>query len=177
MTVALPFPLMPGSRIPICMDLAQPGQEAQRKNSKFRLGCLAIAGVFILLIVIAEVNGYLHPSLSVDGTVGRLHVIEYDVGSAKDAGWDVAREVWQAAHKHPELQEIDVEVELNVAGGGLVDKYGNKVPGPYIMGTIPVRDLEEVRRYVDEDSYTWNNQADYAERISNLDYSYLFGKH
>jgi hypothetical protein len=152
-------------------------QNTKLKISRFRLGCLVFAGLFVLLIIVGGVTEYLDPSLSVDGTAGKLHLIEYATGSAKNAGWHVAEKVWQTAHKHPELQEIDVEIELYVAGGGLVDKYGNKIPGPYIMGTIPVHDLEEVRRYVDEDSYTWNNQADYAEPISNLKYSYLFEKH
>ena len=33
------------------------------------------------------------------------------------------------------------------------DKYGNNVPGPYIMGTLEVSDLDEVRRYHDESAF------------------------
>ena len=157
------------------MTLTAPLNEKPNR-SKLRLGCLVFAGILVALIVIGEVNEHLNPSLSVEGSVGKLHVVEYDTGSIKNAGWDVAREVWNAAHEHPRLQEIYVEVELYVAGGGLTDKYGNKVPEPYIMGTIPVRNLVEVRRYVSEDAYIYNNQDDYADQISRLNYADLFEK-
>jgi hypothetical protein len=158
------------------MALIQVPQNIKTRSSKLRLTGLVLTGIASLLIIASVVNQRLSPALFVNGTVGKLHVTEYEVGTAKDAGWDIASKVWGAAHEHPELEEIDVEVELIVAGGGLVDRYGNKVLEPYIMGTIPVRDLDDVRRYVSEDSYTYDTQDEYAARAINLEYGYLFKK-
>lgn len=136
------------------------------------LGC---AGIIVLLIAIGAAVVFFVPSISIEGTTGKIHAKEYANGTADEAGFDIAEKVYRAASGHPELHEVDVEVEL-IVGGGLVDKYGKEVPGPYLMGTVPVRDLEEVRKYADEGSYAIHNKEEYAAQIRDLQYAYLFEK-
>jgi hypothetical protein len=136
------------------------------------LGC---AGIIVAIIALGAAIEFLVPSISIEGTTGKIHAKEYASGTADVAGFDVAEKVYRAASGHSELREVDVEVEL-VVGGGLVDKYGKEVPGPYLMGTIPVRDLEEIRKYADEGSYAIDNKEEYVTQIRRLQYAYLFEK-
>jgi hypothetical protein len=151
-------------------------EKSKARWPKFRIAAVVVGCILVFQIIIAQIDEHLNPSLTIKGSTGKLHVIEYDAGTAKNAGWDVAREIWNAAREHPDLREIDVEVELHVAGGGLVDKYGNKVAGPYIMGVIPVRDLDEVRRYLSEGAYIGRYQDEYTVRVGGLKYAYLLQK-
>jgi hypothetical protein len=143
--------------------------------SKARNWWLRGAGMIVLLIVVIVAIDFLAPSISIEGTTGRIHAKEYANGTLEEAGFDVAQGVYRAASEHAELREVDVQVEL-IVGGGLADKYGKEVPGPYIMGTIPVRDLDEVRKYADEGSYAIHNKGEYATQIRGLQYAYLFEK-
>lgn len=91
------------------------------------------------------------------------------------AGFDIAPQVYEAAKAAPGLNEVTIEIELIVAGG-VVDKYGNTVEGPFIMGKITVGDLAEVRRY--KDGFAYANVASdlLGAQINKLRYSYLLKK-
>lgn len=141
------------------------------KMSKLKLGCLGLLVVFgifilILIIVIAVIPG---EHVTIQGTSGHMeHSILADTMSG--AEYDVASVVYETSTGHPELKQLTLTLEL-VAPGGLVDKYGKVVPGPYIMGDITVTNLDEVRKYTGATEYLQQYQTDYYVQIQGLKYS------
>jgi hypothetical protein len=119
--------------------------------------------------------GWLSPKVTVrDGNGEFSYTVPYTY-SPKLAGWNIAQYVFKAANKRKDLTQITVVCDLGIAD--LVDKYGHKVERPYIMGDIVVKDLDEVRRYNDEDAYAHQAQYWYGEELSRLDYSEFMAKH
>ena len=117
----------------------------------------------------------LGPSVTITGDSGAMHYKVNSLDTAELAGNTVAQKVYLAAKKHPELKSISLELELNVAGGA-IDKYGNTADGPFIMGTITVSDLDDVRKYADKFSYARENDRRFGYQILEMKYSNLLGK-
>jgi hypothetical protein len=156
---AQPPPIQSGGQTP----------PSKNKKSKFKIGCLGFLIIIGILILIGAIADYFGPSVSIEGSTGHIkHTLL--VNTMSTAEFDVAQVVYQAAVKHPELKQIDVDLELG-ALDGLVDQYGKTVPGPYTMGTITITNLDEVRKFADEFSYERQYQIDYQLQLQNLKYS------
>lgn len=133
------------------------------RHRKFA-GVLFVVGIAVVILLVESNSS---PDVSVNGTTGRIHVRVLSTGTADGAGYDVAQKVWQAAHEHPGLTEIDAEVEYSTPGD-LADKYGHQEPRPYIMGTMPVRSLDNIRKYVSEDDYASDVKNAYGLMIRSM---------
>lgn len=115
-------------------------------------------------------------SVSLSGDTGWLRLTVSTDDTLLSAGDALAHKVYEAATKYKQLKTLRVEVELK-ASGGLVDNYGHPIPGPYIMGTITVNDLDEVRRYATAQAYTeYGGPAHAVVNIRPLKYSHLLSK-
>lgn len=150
---------------------ATPPPNSKPKMSKFKLGCLGLLAVFGIFILILIIIGTIIPGepVNIQGTTGHMeHALLAE--TITDAEDDIASAVYETATKHPALKELTLTLDLATAGG-LVDKYGNAVPGPYIMGDITITNLDEVRKYAGWTEYLRQYQADYYIQIKSLKYS------
>jgi hypothetical protein len=139
------------------------------------VGCLAFVAVAVLGIVAAMYDGDPTSKVIVTGTTGKSHLEILSTYTPQLAGETVAEEVYKIASTYPQITEVDIELELS-APGGLVDTYGHAVSGPYIMGTLPINDLGDVRKYANASSYGIAVQDAYAIRIMGLDYANFLKK-
>jgi len=154
--------------------LQQPGQQKQVPGGAVGKGCLGCLGVIVLLAIIGVIIDWIGPSITISGTSGQM---KYKIVamSADTAGFALAQEIYKAATKNPAIKTLSIEIELGVLGG-VVDKYGKTVNGPFNMGTITVDDLGEVRRYNDALAYAVRTKEVYSLQISRLNYSNLLEK-
>ena len=119
--------------------------------------------------------GWFGPKVTVRGDVATFeHTILADL-TPKLAGFQLAKEVYDAATKRRDLNQIVITCSMTVPGG-FVDKYGKTVDGPLMMGSITISNLNEVRRYEDEGAYALDTEMSYAAQIMSMNYSYLLSK-
>ena len=128
-----------------------------------------------MLFFLGTILDKIGPSVSIKGDSGTMKYEILSEYSADLAGWNLAREIYKAATKHDHLKRLDVELELMVPGG-VVDRYGNTVQGPLIMGTIVEDDLQEIRRYRDADTYALRNKRVYGLQLLSMEYAYLLSE-
>jgi hypothetical protein len=108
-----------------------------------------------------------------DGTIKVTVKCEH-TESSYQVGMTICKLVWKTAKKNPKAGLIEVTVDLD---DELTDKYGKTVPGPHIMGTILVDDLDEIRKYVNADAYNADvNRQYYGMKVHGMDYGWLLRK-
>jgi len=94
--------------------------------------------------------------------------------SSYQVGMAICKLVWKTAKKNTKAGLIEVTVQLD---DELTDKYGKTVPGPHIMGTILVDDLDEIRKYVSADAYNVDlNRQYYGMKVQGMDYGWMLRK-
>ncbi len=157
-------------------SLSEPDSKPKRKGLGCGQGCLvlgiaAFCGFLLILVYGAAHEGDPQSNVVITGATARCHLEILSENTPELAGETVAEEVYKVAVTYPQLAEIDIELELLPAGGSFVDSYGHTVPGPYIMGTLPVNDLGEVRKYATAGSFGIAVQDAYAIRIMRLSYA------
>jgi len=105
--------------------------------------------------------------------------IKYDVDislTPKLIGFNVAKQVYEEATKHPNLKKIRVELVLDASNADLVDNYGHPIVGKLTMGWLVIDDLDEVRRYEQDANYTYHEEDILAEQISQMALAHLLAK-
>lgn len=170
-----PIPASTLDKNPDVKSESDDGHPKQDKElaKKGCLGCLGLVAVIVaILFIIGFISDIVGPSVTVNGDSGRLQVKVQSGLEKQTAGHLIATEIYKAATKHQELNKLTVNVEMT-ALGGLADKYGKAVEGPYIMGEIPVNDLVEVRKYRDAAAYAFKMMDIYGAVLSSLNYSHL----
>lgn len=149
----------------------------RRQRMVLLLGVPVLVGLLIFAVSQSPDSTARAPSVASKqgGDVGTVQQTISSSYSHKTAGFVIGSEVYRVATKNPGLTRVVVNCELSVAGG-LQDKYGNPVKGPYTMGSIGINNLEEVRRYTDADTYAVGNQEWYASQIRGLNYAEFLEK-
>ena len=141
----------------------------RRPISLSGISVVLVAFIVIVAVITAIVD---KPELEIDGQTGKLRKTYTYTWSIDNAGRDIALSVWNAADKHREINQIIVSVYLSPVL--LSDKYGKELKDSMLMGEIPVDDLNEVRRYTSEGSYSVSNKAIYAALMQNMDHANQF---
>jgi hypothetical protein len=131
---------------------------------------LKLSGSIFLLLGILVLLNACSPSVKVEGDVAKVEK-SFTPTKADLAAWEVAEIVYETAKAFSNAKSV--EVSLKLAGGFYTDKYGKKPSEDLVMGVVVVRDLDEVRRYVDKSNYANSNKSLYEAKMKEMNYSYL----
>ena len=148
------------------------GLSPTARRATIAVGAILIAVALMKISASIPKHEEAHEEVAVDGVAGAIAHKTLSTLSPHTTGWNVAERVYGIAKEYTQLKSVTVKLFL-VVPGGLVDKYGKNVGSEVEMGTVTVSDLDEVRRYVDDNSYAYRNADWYAARITALPYSRL----
>lgn len=101
--------------------------------------------------------------------------IKYVSRSEKNAdmhGWEIAKKVWAAAKKHPELESITIDVKITIPGRtmSMPEKPSPRydIPDQIPTGTIIVSNLNIVRLYSYYEAYTMEYGYWYGTQVGRI---------
>jgi|GEM_PF-5631229 len=144
-----------------------------KKHEKF--GCALSVIIFAIMIIAGTMSNRPKLEISEDQTRGFLKfTIMADNGPSRSSR-DLAKYVYNTAKANPHMKFISVELIMDVTSK-VVDKYGNKLEGPFMMGTIREGNLDEIRLYHDGEYYASRSEDYYLHKLLALDNAQLFSK-
>lgn len=129
--------------------------------------------VFGIMVLVGMANGGKGGggSCKIEGDTAKATYYASAIQSPMIHGGDLANQVWEIAKANAAIKKIEVTVIFT--GDTIVDSYGKAQPGPYIMGTVDVSDLEEVRKY--EKLMYWSTSREFfGFQIRNMRYGNCF---
>lgn len=124
--------------------------------------------IWIVLFAIAFGRG---SSVTIEGDTGKMTFSASAIQTPLLCGGDLADAIWTAARDNKEIKRLEVRVLL--ADETPIDSYGKADPRPYVMGTVFVSNLEEVRKY-EKSSYWFAYRDVYGDKIGGMKYGNLF---
>ena len=123
------------------------------------------------MVVLGIIVGAGSNSTKIEGDTAKAAFNADAIQTPLIAGGDLAFLVWDIAKQYPDIRTIQVEVSL--INETPIDSYGKPLPSPYIMGSVTVTDLTEIRKH--ERNMYWSNYREaYADQIRNMKYRNLF---
>ena len=134
---------------------------------------MIVCGVLLAAFALGVIGGRLGWQIGykIEGDTAKDRYYASAIHSPMIHGGEVANRIWDLAKEEPKIKKI--EYTIIFSGDTILDQYGNEQPGPYIMGTITVDNLDEVRRYTKE-MYWYKHCEYYGYQIMNMRYANCF---
>lgn len=139
-------------------------------SSKRSFGSTILIGIIALVIGMSFSGcGTGGPDVKIVDGVASFEERLHPYSRAEIFAFTMGGHVYDVAKQHPEVKKIIVTLTFP----GLTDKYGKPLEQDFVMGTIAIADLDEVRRYADDGAYGNEAQSLYSRRIKAMPCAHL----